>query len=139
MLADHPAWTVHCVGILAHLITGRGETTTQGRAVGFFSLSRDHEHHFKSMRCRCSEVLTRSHVMLCIVSVKLCHSGCQAQPIHFHSLSMRLQGFRDISESHGSTHSAARDISSFRPKRRAICTLLYCSQSGCCIIGPSLS
>jgi hypothetical protein len=39
MLADHSGWTVHCVGILVHLIAGRGETFTYRRGVGFFSVT----------------------------------------------------------------------------------------------------
>jgi hypothetical protein len=80
MLADHPAWTVHRVGILVHLVAGRGETTTHGRGVGFLSLSRDHKHHLQVGEM---QVLRRSHVMLCIGSAKLCHSGCQAKLILF--------------------------------------------------------
>ena len=68
MLADHPDWTDHCVGILVHLTAGRGETFTQHRGDGAFSLSRDGKHHLHAYLIDETQVLQRSHVMIRINS-----------------------------------------------------------------------
>jgi hypothetical protein len=53
-----PGWTVHRVGILVHLIAGRGETSRHPRKAGE---SVSPPYHVitnitcKSMRCRCSD------------------------------------------------------------------------------------
>jgi len=105
MLADHLHWTIHCVGILVHLIAGKGETIPTKSGSRFLSPSRDHECHSHIDEM---QMLRQSHVMLRIHSVELYHSRYQVLIAdNVHSLSQHTtQDSRDISELNSPWRSA---------------------------------